>query len=164
MKPASPQLWPSVLSGSGGAPTPSCARNRDLLVPGVEAVGLHADGDVEIEADLHAEPVRELLAGAQLAVGDPLHELDEFDLAPVGAGAELRALRLVRLPPFLRPFPPWRLEFLPHHLEAGEMRQQRAALGAEGIEILRCGQRLASALNFSKAERNARHFSAATPG
>ena len=32
------------------------AGNRRLLVPGIEAVGLHADRDIEIETDLHAEP------------------------------------------------------------------------------------------------------------
>src|SRR5262249_55054031 len=86
------------------------SRDRDLFVPGIETVGLHTDGDVQIESDLHAEAFRELLAGGQLAIGDPLHELDEFDLAFVGTGAELRAFRVIRLSPLLWPFPPRRLE------------------------------------------------------
>src|SRR5262249_4550613 len=110
--------------------------NRDLLVPGIKAVGLHADGDVEVETDLHAETIRELLAGAQLAIGNPLHEFDKLDLALVGANAKRRAARLVRLSPLLRPFPPRRLEAMAQHLEAGEMRQQRAALGAKGLKFL----------------------------
>ena len=28
--------------------------DRDLLVPGIETIGLHADGDVEIEPDFYA--------------------------------------------------------------------------------------------------------------
>ena len=61
------------------------AGNRDLLVPGIEPVGLHADGDVEIETDLHAELGREIAAGLQLPVGGPLHEFDEFDLGGIRA-------------------------------------------------------------------------------
>src|SRR5689334_11040229 len=83
---------------------------RYLLVPGIEAVGLHTDRDVEIEPDLHAEPLGELLAGAKLPVGDPLHELDEGDLALVGAREQLGAFLDVRPPPFFRPFPPRLLE------------------------------------------------------
>ena len=51
---------------------------------------------------------------------------------------------------------------MPEHLEAGEPRQQRRALGAKAGEILPAFG-AASALNRSNAERNPRHFSAATP-
>ena len=110
--------------------------NRDLLVPGIEAVGLHADRDIEIKTDLHAEPGRALLAGLQLTVRHPLHEFDEFDLGRIGARAQGRAFGLFGLPPLLRPFPPWLVEFVPQRLEAGEPRQQRRALGAKLLEIL----------------------------
>ena len=50
-----------VLAGGveriGRRPDAELARDRHLLVPGIETVGLHADGDVEIEPDLHAELV-----------------------------------------------------------------------------------------------------------
>ena len=39
-------------------------RDRDLLVPGVEAAGLHANRDVEIKSDLQAEPGCLIAAGA----------------------------------------------------------------------------------------------------
>src|SRR6185437_11137096 len=94
-----------------------------------------ADGDIEIEPDLHAEPLRELFAGAQLPVGDPLHELDERDLILVGSCQKLGAFLDVRLPPLLRPFPPWLLETVPQRLEAGKAEQQRTAFDAEGFEI-----------------------------
>ena len=88
------------------------ARDRALLVPGIEAVGLHADGDVEIEPDLHAELLRQIGGGSQLPVGGPLHEFDEFDFTGVRALAQGSASGFVRLPPLLRPFPP-RLADLP---------------------------------------------------
>ncbi len=70
----------------------------------------------------------------QLAVRRPLHEFDEFDLALVGTVAKLGAFGLVRLLPFLRPFPPRRVEAMAQHLETGKARQQRRALSAEGVE------------------------------
>ena len=45
------------------------AGNRRLLLPRVEAVGLHADGDVEIKPDLHSEPDGKVPARLQLPVG-----------------------------------------------------------------------------------------------
>ena len=111
------------------------AGDRRLLVPGVESVGLHADGDVEIETDLHAEVMRELLARSQLLVGDPLHEFDELDLALVGACAQFGAFVVIRPPPFLRPFPPRLVEAMPQHFKAGKPRQERRAFGAEFREI-----------------------------
>ena len=101
------------------------AGDRDLLVPGVEPIGLHAHRDVEIEPDLHAELLRQIGRRAQLAVGGPLHELDELDFAGVLALAQRGASGLIRLPPFFRPFPPWLAEFVPQRLEAGKVRQQR---------------------------------------
>ena len=99
------------------------AGDRNLLVPGIEAVGLHADGDVEIEPDLHAELLRQIGGSPQLPVGGPLHEFDEFDFIGVRALAKRSASGLVRLPPLLRPFPPRLAEFVPEHLEAGKVRQ-----------------------------------------
>src|SRR3954471_16758021 len=125
------------------------AGDRNLLVPGVEAVGLYADRDVEIEPDLHAELLCEIGGGPQLPVGGPLHEFDEFDFGGVRAVAQGSALGIVRLPPLFRPFPPWLTEFVPEHLEAGKMRQQGAALGAEFVEILLAG-RLGAGLEGSK--------------
>jgi len=88
-------------------------RDRSLLVPGIETAGLHADGDVEIEPDLHAEAARKILARLQLPVGDPLHEFDEFDLQRVGAIAQAGAFGVVGLAPLLRPFPPGLVELVP---------------------------------------------------
>ena len=96
---------------------------RDLLVPGIEPVGLHADRDIEIEPDLHAELLCQIGGGPQLPVGGPLHEFDEFDLAGILALAQRGTFSVVRLPPFLRPFPPRLAEFVPEHLEAGKVRQ-----------------------------------------
>ena len=112
------------------------ARDRFLLVPGIKAVGLHADRDVEIEPDLHTEPVGERTAGSQLPVGIPLREFDEFDLGRIRARAQPRAFGIIRLPPFFRPFPPRRVEFVPQHLKTGKARQQLAALGAKTCKIL----------------------------
>ena len=116
------------------------AGDRNLLVPGIEAVGLHADGDVEIEPDLHAELLRQIGGGPQLPVGGPLHEFDEFDFNGVRALAKRSASGLVRLPPLLRPLPPRLAEFVPERLEAGKVRQQRASLGAEFVKILLAGR------------------------
>ena len=44
-----------MLSTSGGAPTARWREIADLLVPGIKTIGLHADSDVEIEPDAHAE-------------------------------------------------------------------------------------------------------------
>ena len=55
LKPARPQSWPTVFEHIGRRADGEMARDRHLLVPGIEAVGLHADGDVEIEPDAHAE-------------------------------------------------------------------------------------------------------------
>ena len=125
------------------------AGDRNLLVPGVEAVGLHADRDVEIEPDLHAELLRQIGGGPQLPVGGPLHEFDELDFVGVRALAQGSASGIVRLPPLFRPFPPRLAEFVPEHLEAGKVRQQGAALGAEFVKILLAG-RLGVGLESSK--------------
>ena len=91
---------PPILAGGiervGRCADAELARDRGLLVPGIEAVGLHADGDVEIEPDLHAEPVRVRLAGGKLPVGVPLHEFDERDFGGVGPFAEAGAPAVVR--------------------------------------------------------------------
>src|SRR5207342_968722 len=79
------------------------ARDRRLLVPGIEAVGLHADRDVEIETDLHAELARQIGGVTELPVGSPLHEFDERDFVTLGSVAQRGTLCVVRLPPFLRP-------------------------------------------------------------
>ena len=68
------------------------ARDRGLFVPGVEAVGLHADGDIEIEPDLHAEPVGAIPGRRQLPVGGPLHELDELDLGRISRPCAIRRI------------------------------------------------------------------------
>ena len=72
------------------------AGDRDLFVPGIKPVGLHADRDIEIEADLHAQRFRARLACPELPVGDPLHEFDEFDFAAIGALAQPGATGLAR--------------------------------------------------------------------
>ena len=136
MKPARPQFWPDGVQRVRRRADGEMAGNRGLLVPGIEPVGLHADGDIEIEADLHAEPGCEIPASPQLPVGRPLHEFDEFDLGRIGALAQFGAFGLIGLPPWFRPFPPRLVEFVPQHLEAGEPRQQRLALGAKFLEIL----------------------------
>jgi len=130
-----------VLSGSRRRADAEMARYRDLLVPGIEAVGLHADGDVEIEPDLHAELLGQIARRTQLPVGGPLYEFDELDFGPARAGAQVRAGGIVGLPPFLRPFPPRALEFVSERLEASKARQQRAALVAKPLEVLLQGWR-----------------------
>ena len=112
------------------------AGNRDLLVPGIESVRLHADGDIEVKPDFHATPGREIPAGLQLAVGGPLHEFHEFDLGCIRARTQSGEFDIVGFSPFLRPFPPRLVEFVPQHFEAGEPGQQRRALGAKFLEIL----------------------------
>src|SRR6266481_7490211 len=111
------------------------ARDRRLLVPGIEAAGLHPDGDIEIEPHFHAELACAVPAGLQLAVGDPLHELDELDFRGIGTLAQASAVGVVRPPPLLRPFPPWPCELMPQHLEAGETRQQWTTFAAKPFEI-----------------------------
>src|SRR3979490_2533708 len=93
------------------------AGNRDLLVPGIEPIALHADRDIKIEPDLHAKAAGKIAARPQLAVGGPLHEFDEFDLRGIGPLTKAGAFGLVGLPPFLRPFPPRLFEFMPQHLK-----------------------------------------------
>jgi hypothetical protein len=117
--------------------------NRDLLVPGIESIRLHADGDIKVKPDLHAKPHREIAAGLQLAVGGPLHEFHEFDLGCICARAQFAAFDVVGFSPFLRPFPPRLVEFVPQHFEAGEPRQQRRALVTKFFKIpLACTVRI----------------------
>src|SRR5436305_5518031 len=97
-------------------------RDRCLLVPRVEPIGLHAHRDIEVETDLHAERLRTFLRSRQLPLRIPLHELDEFDFGPVRTLSKLSAFGVVGLPPLLRPFPPWLPEFMPQHLKTGEPR------------------------------------------
>ena len=138
-----------MLSGSGGAPTP---RWREIATCSFQASKPSActpDRDVEIEPDLHAELLRQIGGGLQLPVGSPLHEFDELDLVGVRALAQGGASGIVRLPPLFRPFPPRLAEFVPEHLEAGKVRQQGAALGAEFVKIL-LAARLGVGLERSK--------------
>ena len=93
MNPARPQFWPAVFKAIRRRADGQMARDRRLLVPGVEPAGLHADGDIEIEPDLHAELAGAIPARPQLPVGDPLHEFDEFDLGAIGALAQTRRIR-----------------------------------------------------------------------
>ena len=82
------------------------AGDRDLLVPGVEPVGLHADGDVEIEPDLHAEPVREILAATAAAGRRSIARIRRTRPRPRrGPWRKLRAGGLVGLPPLLPAIP-----------------------------------------------------------
>src|SRR6201999_3355525 len=129
-------------------------RDRLLLVPGIETVGLHADRDIEIESDLHAALVGKRLACGELPVGRPLHELDEFDLAPIGAAAKPGEILLIRLAPFGRPLPPRPREAMAQRLEAGEVRQQRAALVTELLETLAAlGARIRPEILKSRSQR-----------
>ena len=78
----------------------------------LETTGLHADRDVQIKSDLHAEFPGQFASRAKLAVGDPLHKFDELDFAPPGARTQVRAGGIVGSLPFVRPFPPWPLQFV----------------------------------------------------
>src|SRR5579872_7563593 len=111
-------------------------RNRGLLVPGIEAVGLNADRHVEIESDLHPEAAGQIPAGAQLPVGRPLHEFDEFDLTASIAPAQRGAAGIVRPAPGLRPLPPGLVEFVAQRLKTGKAQKQRGTLSAERVKIL----------------------------
>ena len=64
-------------------------------IPGIEAVGLHADRDIEIKTDLHAEFARKIAAGPQLPVRRPLHEFDEFNLGDVRSLTQFGTLGLI---------------------------------------------------------------------
>src|ERR1700724_440349 len=75
------------------------AGNRDLLVPGIEAVGLHADCQIEVENDLHAEGGCEIPASLQLLIGGPLHEFDELNLDGIRARVKTGESCIVRLLP-----------------------------------------------------------------
>ena len=88
-------------------------RDRRLLVPGIETVGLHADRDVEIETDLHAELARQIGGAAELPVGGPLHELDERDFVGLRPVAQGGTSGIVRLPPLRRPLPPGLFKLVP---------------------------------------------------
>ena len=138
------------------------ARDRALLVPGIEAVGLHADGNVEIEADLHAEPMRVRLAGGKLPVGIPLHKLDERDFGRVGSFAE-----------------PAQAASSGTRHSAGHSHQgvrtcgatprsrqtrQQARRARRGISRSPRRSGAAFALKASNAARSARHFKSATAG
>ena len=122
MKPETPALAGGVERIGRRADT-EMTRDRHLFVPGIEAVGLHADGDIEIEPDLHAEFVCPILGGRQLLVGRPLHEFDECDLGRIRAFAQCSAFGVVGLPPLVGPFPPRLAKLVPERLEAGEVRQ-----------------------------------------
>ena len=114
------------------------ARDRRLLVPGIEAVGLHADGDVEIEPDLHAElSAPDRPARPQLPVGGPLHEFDELDFVGVRALAQGGAFGVVRLPPLLPAIPTTAcLNLCRSTSKQAKRDSSGAALGAEFFEVL----------------------------
>ena len=96
------------------------ARNRQLLVPGIETVGLHADRYIEVKSDLHAEFFSVALAIPELPISRPLDEFDELDLGFVLALTQPGAFGFIGLPPFFRPFPPRPFEFVPQHFKRGE--------------------------------------------
>ena len=137
-------------------------RNRGLLVPGIEPVGLHTDGHIEIETDFHAKPRRKIAARPQAAGRGPLHEFNEFDFSRIGALTQFGAFGCIRLPPRFGPFPPRLVEAMPEHLEAGEPRSFRLALGTKLDEILPAFRRRVRREALER-NRNARHFSLATP-
>ena len=112
------------------------ARQVDVLVaPGVEAVRTHADRHVEIEPDRQSGVLREVAAGGQLLVGDPLQEFDEGKLLRIGCAQCGEPLRR-RLPPFERPLPPRLLETPAQHLEGGVRFEPVASLLPERGELL----------------------------
>ena len=129
------------------------ARDRRLLVPGIEAVGLHADRDVEIETDLHAELARQIWQ-APPSCRSAVHCTNSTNATSSASGpvAQGGASGVVRLPPFLRPFPPRLLEFVPQRLEAGEAQQQRrrARRGSVSKSCRRAG--VACALKAANAD------------
>jgi len=102
-----------------------------LFLPRVEPVGLHTDGHIEIQTDLHSEPRGAIAARLQLLVGRPLNEFDELDLCRIRARVKCCASGVVRLLPLRRPFPPGPIEFMPQNFEAGEPRKHCPALVAK---------------------------------
>ena len=114
------------------------ARDRALLVPGIESVGLHANGDVEIEPDLQAKSGRrDRLAALRVAGRHSIARIRRirFRLASAPKRRLARALRILRLraiPPAI----PTTARFLnlpAQHLEAGEMRDSNGAAARCGI-------------------------------
>ena len=134
------------------------ARDRDLLVPGIEAVGLHADRDVEIEPDLHAELAapdrRRRRAAGRRSIARIRRT--RFRRRPVPA-ARLRIWHrpAAAIPPAI-PTTACRI-----CAAAPRSRQSATATGRarRGIDRNPAGALgFALALKAAKAERSARHF------
>ena len=80
-------------------------------------------------------PVRGVLAGGELAIGHPLHELLERDFV-VMVEAEVVQVGDLGATPGPRPFEPrYRRVMAAQHFEAGEAQQRVALLGAVGFEV-----------------------------
>ena len=142
------------------------ARDRHLFVPGIEAVGLHADRDVEIKPDLHA----------RACARDPWHAAScrsavhctNSTNSISAASAPLRRLGasgLVRLPPLLAGHSHHGLLNLCRSTSKQAKRDNSGARSrAEFLELLPARFVSHRALKASNADRSARHFNPATAG
>src|ERR1700752_3008352 len=102
-----------------------------LLVPGIEAAGLHTDGNVEIQTNRQTTIPSDLRAALQLLVRAPLHKLDELDFLCILAAAKLRQCGVVRAFPRIWPIPPRSGVFAPQDFKTGKPRQRRSSRGAQ---------------------------------
>ena len=119
-----------------------------LIAPGIGAVRVDADGDIDIKSDRKTVPPRLVTAGLQLAVSDPLHELMEF------TRIAMRAVKVVQganfgMTPGVRPLRPRRRRVtLAQNFEAGKAQQRVALLLSERFEFgtALCARRDAKAI------------------
>ena len=96
---------------------------------------IDAHREIHVKPDRHAVPARRLLAGAQLVVRDPLHELVEFASFVVRLPERLQ-IAARRVIPGRRPFRPRPGRVLPAQaFEAGEAQQRVAFLLTECEEV-----------------------------
>src|SRR5207244_10633093 len=100
-------------------------QNDVLLHPGVGTGGIDADGDVDIEPDRQPATTRDLLARAQLAVGDPLQIGMKAELLRLILAQGLQRL-LAGSSPRGRPIVPRRIKPPTQRLERGEALEGRS--------------------------------------
>ena len=123
-----------------------------LIAPGIEAVRLHPDRDVEIKPDRQSQVLRALPAGGELLIGHPLHELEIADGLAI-AVAQLRQRRLGRISPLRRPLRPGRAEPPAQEFEAGKPRQDGPAFAPESFRTPRARRIRAAKIFVSQRQR-----------
>ena len=121
---------------------PDGRSDQDLVLPapGIAPPAIHADGEVADEADAHADRSRGLLRGSGRAVGQPLQEDVEVDLAPL-SGREGCDRGVGRVPPCAWPGAPaqgggvFAQTRRIKDFEAGMLQQKIAAIQAKALQV-----------------------------